>query len=255
MWRFVVRLPTYSVTYSGLSVCTLGRDRRLRPRASMTSPGTGHAGAGPRRPVARLPGCRRSGRATGPCVAADVLAVDLVKRAAAQALGVRRSLSRSLGAEFSSMASVTGAKSEEAGRHSTPGRTPRGKARAPWWCKPLESPAGQDGGSIRQRFFNSVFHSFWGWRFPGPQSCCPAHFAIGSRKTPLSCGDDRIHTRRRVGRLARARGPALAAGRTDRYGYVRVNDSNGLYEVHVDGGRWRGRPPILITRDEVELVP
>ena len=34
-----------------------------------------------------------------------------------------------------------------------------------------------------------------------------------------------------------------------------VNDSSGLYEVHVDGGRWRRRPPILITRDEVELVP
>ena len=34
-----------------------------------------------------------------------------------------------------------------------------------------------------------------------------------------------------------------------------VNDSSRLYEVHVDGGRWRRRPPILITRDEVELVP
>ena len=33
-----------------------------------------------------------------------------------------------------------------------------------------------------------------------------------------------------------------------------VNDSDGLYEVHVDGGIC-GRPPILITRDEVELVP
>ena len=86
------------------------------------------------------------------------------------------------------MASVTGAKSEEAGRHSTPGRTPRGKARAPWWCKPLESPAGQDGGSVRQRFFNSVFHSFWGWPFPGPRSCCPAHFAIGSRERPCHAG-------------------------------------------------------------------
>ena len=34
-----------------------------------------------------------------------------------------------------------------------------------------------------------------------------------------------------------------------------VNDSDGLYEVRVDGGRWRGRRPILVTREEVELVP
>lgn len=34
-----------------------------------------------------------------------------------------------------------------------------------------------------------------------------------------------------------------------------VNDSDGLYEVRVDDGCWRGRPPILVTRDEVELVP
>ena len=33
------------------------------------------------------------------------------------------------------------------------------------------------------------------------------------------------------------------------------NASDGLHEVRVDGGRWRGRPPILVTRDEVELVP
>ncbi len=33
-----------------------------------------------------------------------------------------------------------------------------------------------------------------------------------------------------------------------------VNDSDGLYEVRIDGGRWRGRPPILVARDEIELV-
>ncbi len=32
-----------------------------------------------------------------------------------------------------------------------------------------------------------------------------------------------------------------------------INDSSGLYEVRVDGGGWRGRRPILVTRDEVEL--
>ena len=34
-----------------------------------------------------------------------------------------------------------------------------------------------------------------------------------------------------------------------------VNDSDGLYKVRVDGGRWRGRRSLLVTRDEVELVP
>jgi len=34
-----------------------------------------------------------------------------------------------------------------------------------------------------------------------------------------------------------------------------VNDSDGLYEVRVDGGRWHGRRPTLVTREEVELVP
>ena len=34
-----------------------------------------------------------------------------------------------------------------------------------------------------------------------------------------------------------------------------INDSDGLYEVRVDSGCWRGRRPILVTRDEVELVP
>ena len=33
-----------------------------------------------------------------------------------------------------------------------------------------------------------------------------------------------------------------------------VNDSDRLYEVRIDGGSWRGRPPVLVTRDEVELV-
>lgn len=32
-----------------------------------------------------------------------------------------------------------------------------------------------------------------------------------------------------------------------------INESTGLYEVQVDGGRWRGRGPILVARDEVEL--
>ena len=34
-----------------------------------------------------------------------------------------------------------------------------------------------------------------------------------------------------------------------------INDSSGLYEVRIDGERWRGRKPILVTRDEVELFP
>ena len=33
-----------------------------------------------------------------------------------------------------------------------------------------------------------------------------------------------------------------------------INDSSELYEVRVDGGGWRGRRPILVTRDEVELL-
>ena len=33
-----------------------------------------------------------------------------------------------------------------------------------------------------------------------------------------------------------------------------INDSSGLYEVRIDGERWRGRRPILVTREEVELV-
>ena len=32
-----------------------------------------------------------------------------------------------------------------------------------------------------------------------------------------------------------------------------INESDGLYEVRVDGGRWHGRGPILVTRDEIEL--
>lgn len=33
-----------------------------------------------------------------------------------------------------------------------------------------------------------------------------------------------------------------------------INDSSGLWEVLIDGGRWRGRRPLLVTRDEVELA-
>ena len=33
-----------------------------------------------------------------------------------------------------------------------------------------------------------------------------------------------------------------------------INESDGLYEVRIDGGHWRGRGPILATRDELELL-
>ena len=95
------------------------------------------------------------------------------------------------------------------------------------------------------------FHSFWGWPLPGPCSCYLDHCAIRSRERSPFDGkgrafarevDDRIRMRRRVGRLARARGPASPLeGLTATVTFV--NDSDELYEVRVDGGRWRGRPP------------
>ena len=107
------------------------------------------------------------------------------------------------------------------------------------------------------------FHSFWGWPLPGPCSCYLDHCAIRSRERSPFDGkgrafarevDDRIRMRRRVGRLARARGPASPLeGLTATVTFV--NDSDELYEVRVDGGRWRGRPPILVTGEEVELLP
>jgi len=84
---------------------------------------------------------------------------------------------------------------------------------------------------VRQQFFHRVFHSFWGWPFPSPCSCGLDHCAIRSgTRPPLSMeeagrlrgnSDDRIQTRRRVGRLARVRGQALAAGKIDRHGDAR----------------------------------
>ena len=56
-----------------------------------------------------------------------------------------------------------------------------------------------------------------------------------------------------VGSYVRVVRPSPLEGLTGTVTFV--NDSDGLYEVRVDGGRWRGRPPILVTRDEVELVP
>ena len=56
-----------------------------------------------------------------------------------------------------------------------------------------------------------------------------------------------------VGSHVRVVRPSPLAGLSGAVSFV--NDSSGLYEVHVDGGRWRGRPPILVTRDEVALVP
>ena len=56
-----------------------------------------------------------------------------------------------------------------------------------------------------------------------------------------------------VGSYVRVVRPSPLEGLTGTVTFV--NDSDGLYEVRVDRGRWRGRPPILVTRDEVELVP
>ena len=33
-----------------------------------------------------------------------------------------------------------------------------------------------------------------------------------------------------------------------------INDSTGLYEIRIDGERWRGRKPIVVARHEIELV-
>ena len=56
-----------------------------------------------------------------------------------------------------------------------------------------------------------------------------------------------------VGSQVRLIRPSALEGLTGTVTFI--NDSDGLYEVRVDGGRWRGRRPILVARDEVELLP
>ena len=50
-----------------------------------------------------------------------------------------------------------------------------------------------------------------------------------------------------VGSHVRVVRPSPLEGLTGTVAFV--NDSDGLYEVRVDGGRWRGRRPILVARD------
>ena len=56
-----------------------------------------------------------------------------------------------------------------------------------------------------------------------------------------------------VGSQVRVVWPSALEGLTGTITFI--NDSSGLYEVRIDGERWRGRRPILVTRDEVELFP
>lgn len=56
-----------------------------------------------------------------------------------------------------------------------------------------------------------------------------------------------------VGSQVRLIRPSALEGLTGTVTFI--NDSDGLYEVRVDRGRWRGRRPILVARDEVELLP
>lgn len=56
-----------------------------------------------------------------------------------------------------------------------------------------------------------------------------------------------------VGSQVRVIRPAPLEGLTGQVAFV--NDWGGLYEVRLDGGRWPGRRPILLTREEVELCP
>ena len=56
-----------------------------------------------------------------------------------------------------------------------------------------------------------------------------------------------------VGSQVRVIRPSPLEGLTGAVAFV--NDSDGLYEVRLDGGRWLGWRPILVTREEVELRP
>ena len=141
---------------------------------------------------------------------------------------------------------------------------------APWWCKPLKSTGTPAGNCSRKRSFNRVIHGLCGWlsgtclavtniryrialKYPSREAggvVRRRHQHVSRRAVAVGTSPDLgtalpereagsggelcecTQTKRRVGRLAGARGLAVAPRRTDRHDHVHQRFERTLRGPH-----------------------